>query len=261
MRAYCFLRMTCFNLVETLGRRGYTAAIMPAATLVKPTAIAVKKTPFTGGVNPAVDALIANAAPFAQPILRELRALVHEAAPDAVEEVKWSQPFFTVNGVLVCQMSAFTKHCGFGFWSPEMTALLKADGIENTDGSGSFGRITSMDALPPRKRLLAYIRHAFELARTGTAGSPIASRPRTSAKPPIPVPPEFAALLAKSKAAAATFEAFPPSCKREYLEWITMAKRPETRDRRMAEAVARLAAGRRFNDEYQSKQPAAAASK
>ena len=225
---------------------------MPTATLAKPTNKAAKKT-VINGFDPAVDALIAKAAPFAQTILRELRTLVHQAAPDAVEAVKWSRPFFSVNGVIVCQMSAFTKHCGFGFWSPEMTALLKADGIEGQDGSGSFGRITSMDDLPPRKQLLGYIRHAADLARSGSAGSPIASRPRVSAKAPIPMPPDFAMLLAKSKTATATFAGFPPSCKREYLDWITTAKRPETRDRRMTEAVIRLAAGRRFNDEYQSK--------
>jgi hypothetical protein len=227
------------------GPFGYTAANMPAD------AKSPKKT--VGRTNLAVDALIASAPPFSQPILLTLRALVHEAAPDVVEEVKWGRPFFSVNGVLVCQMSAFTKHCGLGFWSPKMTALLKADGVDGQGGSGSFGRITSMEDLPPREKLLGYIRHAADLARSGTAGSPVASRPRTSAKEPIPVPPEFAALLAKSKPATATFEAFPPSCKREYLEWITTAKRPETRERRMTEAVSRMAAGRRFNDEYQSK--------
>ncbi|AFL90183.1 protein of unknown function (DU1801) [Terriglobus roseus DSM 18391] len=229
----------------------YTARNMPTVTSTKNT-----KKPAVDGANSAVDALIAKAAPFAQPILRELRALVHEAAPDAVEEVKWSRPFFSVSGVLVCQMSAFTKHCGFGFWSPEMTALLKADGIEGMDASGSFGRITSMDDLPPRPQMLGYIRHAADLARTGAATSPVASRPRTSAKAPIPVPPEFAALLAKSKVASRNFEAFPPSCRREYLEWITTAKRSETRERRMLEAVERLAAGRRFNEEYQPKRTA-----
>ena len=201
----------------------------------------------------AVDALIARAAPFAQPTLHELRALVHEAVPDAVEEVKWSRPFFSVNGVLVCQMSAFQKHCGFGFWSPEMTALLKADGIEGMDAAGSFGRITSIDDLPPRKQMIAYLRHAADLARTGTATSTVGSRPRTSAKAPIPVPPEFAHLLAKSKKASATFESFPPSSRREYLEWITTAKLTETKERRMNEAIERLAAGRRFNEEYQPK--------
>ncbi len=236
-------------LCARLRLSGYTAATMSADTSAKK---AVKSSA-NGGTNPAVDTLIAKAAPFAQTILRELRAMVHEAAPDAVEEVKWSRPFFSVNGVLVCQMSAFTKHCGFGFWSPEMTALLAADGVQGQDAYGSFGRITTMEDLPQRKKLLGYIRHAADLARSGTAGSPVAGRLRTSAKIPIPMPPEFAALLAKSKPAKATFEAFPPSCKREYLEWITTAKRPETRERRMAEAVSRMAAGRRFNDEYQSK--------
>jgi uncharacterized protein YdeI (YjbR/CyaY-like superfamily) len=225
---------------------------MSASTITKPATRPVKKTP-TGGANPAVDAVIAKAPAFAQPILQQLRAMVHEAAPDAVEEIKWSRPFFSVNGVLVCHMSAFTKHCGFGFWSPEMTTLLTADGVEGQDASGSFGRITSMDDLPPRKKLLGYIKQAADLARSGAAGSPVASRPRTSAKAPIPVPPEFAALLAKSKPATAAFEAFPPSCKREYLEWITTAKRPETRERRISEALIRIAAGRRFNEEYQSK--------
>jgi uncharacterized protein YdeI (YjbR/CyaY-like superfamily) len=225
---------------------------MPSNPVGKPIAEVARKIT-SDGANPAVDAYIRKAAPFAQPLLHDLRALVHEAAPDAVEEWKWSRPFFTVNGTIVCQMSAFTKHCGFGFWSPEMTALLQADGIAGQDASGSFGRITSMDDLPPRKKLLGYIKRAADLARSGTAVSPVSSRPRTSAKAPIPVPPEFALLLARSKPATAAFEAFPPGCKREYLEWITTAKRPETRERRMTVTIERLAAGRRFHDEYQSK--------
>jgi hypothetical protein len=210
--------------------------------------------PATGARNEAVDVLIDRAPAFAQPILRELREIVHEAVPDAVEEIKWSRTFFCVDGTLLCQMSAFTRHCGFGFWAPEMTPLLQADGIEGLDGSGAFGRITSMADLPSRKKLIGYIRRAAALARSGTAGSPVAKRRRTSAKAPIPMPEEFAALLTKSSAAKATFEALPPSARREYLEWITIAKRSETRERRMNETVQRLASGRRFNEEYQAKE-------
>lgn len=203
--------------------------------------------------SPKVDALIANAPAFAQPILAYLRAIVHEAVPDVTEDIKWSRPFFLVNGRMICQMSAFTKHCGFGFWSPEMTSLLQADGIEGADASGSFGRITSLDDLPSRADLLRYVRHAADRAREGDATSPVAARPRTSAKAPIAVPPELAVALDRSKPARSTFEALPPSCRREYLEWITTAKRPETRDRRIEETIVRLAAGRRFNDEYSVK--------
>ena len=179
--------------------------------------------------------------------------LVRQAVPDAVEEIKWSRPFFSVNGTIVCHMAAFKTHCGFGFWSPEMTAMLQADGVDGSDGSGAVGKIRSMNDLPPKSDLLRYLKHAAERARAGDAASPMKSRARTSSKAPIAVPPEFEAALAKSKAAGATFAALPPGCRREYLEWITSAKRPETRDRRMAGAIGMLAAGKRFNDQYRPK--------
>ena len=222
------------------------------AKTAKPKTSAEKTSAASSG-SPRVDEYIAQAGEFAQPILTYLRGLVHQAVPDAAEEIKWSRPFFLVNGTILCQMAAFKAHCGFGFWSPEMTAMLQADGVNGSDGSGAVGKLRSIDDLPPEADLLRYLKHAAELARAGGAASPMASRRRSSAKVPIPVPPEFEAALAKSKAAHTAFEALPPSCRREYIEWIATAKRPETRERRIAEAVSMIAAGRRFNDQYQSK--------
>jgi uncharacterized protein YdhG (YjbR/CyaY superfamily) len=45
-----------------------------------------------------IDAYIAKAAPFAQPILAHFRALVHQAEPEIVETIKWGMPHFTLNG-------------------------------------------------------------------------------------------------------------------------------------------------------------------
>lgn len=53
-------------------------------------------------------------------------------------------------------------------------------------------------------------------------------------------PPDLAKALAASPAAKRNFDAFPPSVRRAILEWITQAKTPETRARRIAE-TARLA--------------------
>jgi uncharacterized protein YdeI (YjbR/CyaY-like superfamily) len=62
--------------------------------------------------------------------------------------------------------------------------------------------------------------------------------------------PEFAAALRGDKAAAATFRAFSPGRQREYVEWIAEAKRDDTRDRRIAQAVEWLAEGKQRNWKY-----------
>jgi len=56
----------------------------------------------------------------------------------------------------------------------------------------------------------------------------------------MPVPDELAAALDASPPAKAAFDALPPSHQREYVQWISEAKKPETRERRAAQAVERL---------------------
>ena len=224
---------------------------MPLKT--EPALAKTLKTSSSNTRNPRVDEYIATAPDFAQPILSHLRGLVHQAVPGAVEEIKWSRPFFSVNGTIVCQMAAFKAHCGFGFWSPEMTAMLQADGVDGSDGSGAVGKIRRMEDLPPKADLLRYLKHAAKRASAGDAASPMRGRVRTSTKAPIATPPELEAALAGSKAARATFDALPSGCRREYLEWITTARRPETRERRITDAVRMLAEGRRFNEQYKPK--------
>jgi len=58
------------------------------------------------------------------------------------------------------------------------------------------------------------------------------------------VPEDFAAALGAEPAAARGYEALSDSAKRGILEWIALAKRPETRARRIAKAASETAAGR-----------------
>ena len=74
-------------------------------------------------------------------------------------------------------------------------------------------------------------------------------------KPPkaaLETPPEFSAALKKNKKASAAFTAFSLSCKREYIEWIAEAKRPETREKRILTAVEWIAEGKQRNWKYQN---------
>ncbi len=63
-----------------------------------------------------VDAYIERSAGFAQPILRYLREVVHEACPGVEETMKWSFPHFDYLGGMMCSMASFKQHCAFGFW-------------------------------------------------------------------------------------------------------------------------------------------------
>jgi len=65
--------------------------------------------------DPRVEGFIEYAPDYAQPILKHLRALIHETSPLIMETIKWSCPFFDYKGT-VCYMNAFKAHVGFGFW-------------------------------------------------------------------------------------------------------------------------------------------------
>ena len=58
--------------------------------------------------------------------------------------------------------------------------------------------------------------------------------------------------LKANKAAGKVFANFSPSCQREYVEWIAEAKRPETRDKRIAQGVEWIAEGKQRNWKYQN---------
>lgn len=60
----------------------------------------------------------------------------------------------------------------------------------------------------------------------------------------VDVPGDLAAALATEEAASEAFTGLSYSHQREYVEWIEQAKRPETRARRVAQAIARLGAGK-----------------
>ncbi len=150
-------------------------------------------------------------------------------------------------------MSAFKAHCRFGFWGLEISAVLRKEGIVREGGASTLGRITSVESLPSQKKIIGWVAQAATLIESGQERSPIAARPRVvkPARAALKTPPDFNRALGKSKKAAATFAAFSPSCRREYIEWIVEAKRPETREQRIATAVDWIAEGKQRNWKYQ----------
>lgn len=188
--------------------------------------------------DPRVDAYIAKAAPFARPLLAWLRETVHAAAPGLQEDIKWGMPFFVHEGRNIAHMAAFKAHCAFGFWKGREVADTGREG----EAMGQFGRIATPADLPTKAALKALVKAA--LARAAEA--PAAAAAPAVKKPPRPVPAmpaDLAEALGAKAELRGRFDALAPGQRREFLEWVLQAKKPETRARRVAETVLKVAAG------------------
>src|SRR5688572_25291303 len=189
-----------------------------------------------------VDAYIAKSAPFAKPIFEKLRDLFHEACPEIEEKLKWSCPSFEYKG-MVGGFAGFKAHAAFGFWRqdvlPDPKGLFKGNGP-------MANKLTDVSQLPADNVLVSYIKAAVALSEKGAP-----PRQKAKAKPPVKVPTYFMAALRKNKKALETFNGFPPSHKREYVEWVVEAKQEATRQRRMDTAVQWLSQGKARNWKYE----------
>lgn len=192
-----------------------------------------------------VDTYIAKSADFAKPILNHLRELAHTACPQVEETLKWSMPHFLFKGILF-GMAAFKHHCMLHFWHGDLI-LGKNPRKAHEGGTWQFDRITALTDLPGDRILLGYIKKAVELNEAGIKKE----RPKRKPSKELVVPEDFLAILNKNKKARETFEKFSYSHKKEYVEWITQAKREETRQKRIQTAMEWLGKGKPRNWKYE----------
>jgi hypothetical protein len=192
-----------------------------------------------GKKDPRIDAYIARAPEFSRPILTTLRKWVHEACPEATETIKWGQPHFEYKGIFA-GMGSFKAHAVFGFWKGE---LIFGKTAAEQEAMGQFGRMTSVDDLPTRKQFAGFVKQAMKLNDEGVT-SPSRAKSRSKKPKKVVVPAVLAAALRRSPEAKATFDAFPPSKQKEYVEWIEEAKTEETRERRLATAIEWMEEGK-----------------
>jgi uncharacterized protein YdeI (YjbR/CyaY-like superfamily) len=141
-------------------------------------------------------------------------------------------------------MASFKAHCAFNFW----TGAETLDGAAKDGAMGQFGRIASLKDLPAKKVLVGYVKKAVALKDAGVKPTwAVARAERAKARvkrPELPVPEELASVLAlkKNRKAKDAFGAFPPSHRREYIEYVAEAKRPETRAKRVSQVLERVVA-------------------
>ncbi len=176
-----------------------------------------------------------------RPLCETLREWINSWEPDLTESIKWNMLCFS-GRKLVCALGAFRKYAGLTFFRgaeiPETETLCDQVSATAAVRTLRFTRLESLDRGAVRRLLRAAVR----LDECVPPPRPVRSGPR-----PLPaMPAELAAALRENPAARAFFDSLKPTYQREYLIWTGMAKRPETQQRRLAETVAALAAGRKW---------------
>jgi uncharacterized protein YdeI (YjbR/CyaY-like superfamily) len=155
--------------------------------------------------------------------------------------MKWSHPTYLKDGKILLGTAAFKQHASVHFWRGQEL------GFETKSGAmGELGKLTSVDDLP--ETLDSMIGRAAELA----ANAPAPRKAKNAPKPAPAMHPDFAAALDSTPKAKATLDGFPPSARRDYLEWVADAKQDATRAKRIATAIEWLSEGKRRNWKYEA---------
>ncbi len=197
-----------------------------------------------------IDAYLQNAQPFAQPILKHLRMLIHKANPGVEETIKWGMPSFDYKGPY-CSFASFKQHAVFGFWKSKLIedpkGYLGERANQGGEAMGNMGRLTSLKDLPPDKVIIDFIKQAKKLNDDGVKLPAKAKK----AKKDVVVPDELLKALKRDKKALQNFEAFSPSQKNEYAQWVAEAKTDITREKRILTALEWISEEKGRNWKYQ----------
>jgi hypothetical protein len=116
--------------------------------------------------DPRVDAYIAKAPPFAQPILTEVRQRVEKANPAVEETIKWNVPFFLLEGKILASFAAFKKHVKVGVW---------------VGMTPSFQDLSDLSELMPAKAFAAKLAEAAKESGSGMTSGPSKKAPAKKA--------------------------------------------------------------------------------
>lgn len=205
-----------------------------------------------GKKDKRIDVIIEKAQPFAKPILKHLRKLVHEGCPEVEETVKWGMPFFDYKGPF-CNMASFKQHAVFGFWKytllKDTKGYLGEIAAKGGESMGNLGKLTSLKDLPPDKVILDFIKQAKKLNDDGVK---LPSKEKKAAKA-LKVPSELSSALKSNKKALETFENFSQSHRNEYIQWIEEAKTEATKEKRLEQTIEMLSEGKSRNWKYEKK--------
>ncbi len=175
--------------------------------------------------------------------LQELRALLNST--ELVEEIKWGAPCYTLNGKNLIGFGAFQHHCAIwlhqGALLRENTALLQNAQEGKTKALRQI-RITKENPINVAV-LKKYVLETIKLQKEE-------KEIKREYNKTLVVPEELKSILANNEELKAAFERLTKAKQREYADYISEAKRMETKMRRLEKISPMILDGIGLHDKY-----------
>lgn len=164
---------------------------------------------------------------------------------DLEETIKWGMPAYMAHGKNVIGMTGFKTY--FGLWFHQGAELKDKAGVlinaqEGKTKSLRQWRMTNAKDIKT-KVISAYVREAIAVAKT--------SKPAAKNKAAtLRAPPELKRAFTRNPDAEKAFKSLTPGKRRDYIDYITEAKRTDTKERRAAKILPMILSGVGLHDKY-----------
>ncbi|MEO9802317.1 MAG: YdeI/OmpD-associated family protein [Reichenbachiella sp.] len=198
-------------------------------------------------VNPdaskKIDAYLTTVSSEHRPVLELIRKTVNAVDDRIQEDWKWRAPCFSLEG-LVCWFVAFKSHVGLNFFKGALIEDIHNAFVESEDEDKGNRMIhfKSIDEVKV-KVIQDYVKQAVLLNEQGIK----IDFPKRKT---LETPDYLIEALNKNKKAKDVFESFTDAQRKDYIEWLVEAKREETRNKRMTQAIEWIAEGKTRNWKY-----------
>ena len=197
-------------------------------------------------MNPTeqINQYIAERPEWQRKLLVRVRQLIHSVDQQVEENWRWNAPHFDHSGTIMLGMLAFKEHVAIWF---HKGALIKDPKklFEKADEKGMRSYKVMEGHAINEAAFLDLVKKAVALNQKGTKVSD--AKPARKA---LEVPVDLMAVLEHDEQAMSVWNKATYTWKKDYVEWITDAKKEETRKRRIAEAYQMIREGVGLNDKY-----------
>lgn len=194
------------------------------------------KSKFNANAPLLISDYIAKQATWAQHICQNLREIILNTDKNMVEDWKWG-PNFNCNGI-VCNFGAFKSHVTLTFFKGseinDCYNLFNYGELNSHNRSIKFTNIKDINT----KQLSHYIKQAIVL-------NLLEPKLPLSKNKTIEIPEFISDLLGSNQQANDFFNSLNYTCKKEYIVWLTNAKKEETKQARKAKLIDYLLAGKK----------------